>query len=77
MTPMTPTEDIRSARHRLAAEFDNDLDQIVADLRRKQRESGREYIVLEPRRPIAARTTSQSLQRNGGSGGNQVGGHSH
>jgi len=68
MTPMTPTEDIRAARHKLAAEFDNDLDRIVADLRRKQRESGREYITLQPRRPIAIGTTNKSLQRSGGSG---------
>lgn len=43
---MTPTEDIRAARHRLAARFDNDLDRIVADLRRQQRESGRDYTTL-------------------------------
>jgi hypothetical protein len=67
MNPMTPTEDIRAARHRLAAQFDNDLDRIVEDLRRQQRESGREYITLEPRRPTAIGTTNNSLQRSGGS----------
>ena len=59
MTPLTPTEDIRAARHSLAAEFDNDLDRIVADLRPKQRESGREYITREPRQPIAIGTTKR------------------
>lgn len=67
MNPMTPTEDIRAARHRLAAQFDNDLDRIVEDLRRQQRESGREYITLEPRHPIPTGTTNKSLQRSGGS----------
>jgi hypothetical protein len=67
MTPMTPTEDIRAARHKLAARLDNDLDRIVEDLRRQQRESGYEYITLEPRQPIAISTTNKSLQRSGGS----------
>jgi len=66
MTPMTPTEDIRAARHKLAHQFDNDLDRIVADLRRKQQESGREYITLEPRQPVAIGSTNKSLQWSGG-----------
>jgi hypothetical protein len=61
MTPMTPTEDIRAARHRLAAQFDNDLDRIVADLRAQQRESGREYITLPPRRPTRTDTTNKTM----------------
>ena len=40
------TKEIREIRHRLAAKFDNDLDQIVDDLRRQQRESGLEYVDL-------------------------------
>lgn len=67
MTPMTPTEDIRAARHRLAAQFDNDLDRIVEDLRRQQRESGCEYITLQPRHPIVTSATNKSLQRGVGS----------
>ena len=50
MDPLTPTEDIRAARHRLAAKFDNDLDRIVADLRRQESESSAEF-VSRPRRP--------------------------
>ena len=69
MTPVTPTEDIRAARHRRAAQFDNDLDRIVEDLRRQQRESGREYITLPPRRPMHADTTSNCVNRSGESGG--------
>ncbi|MEM9352545.1 MAG: hypothetical protein AAGA92_05990 [Planctomycetota bacterium] len=37
------TTEIREARRRLADKFDNDLDRIVDDLQRKQRESGRRY----------------------------------
>lgn len=66
MTPMTPTEDIRAARHRLAGHFNNDLDRIVEDLRRQQRDAACEYITLEPRRPTAPGTTNKSLQRSGG-----------
>lgn len=65
MTPMTPTEDIRAARQKLAALFDNDLDRIVADLRRQQRESGRKYITLPPRRLACTGTTNQSMHPTG------------
>ncbi len=65
MTPITPTEDIRAARHRLAAQFDNDLDRIVADLRRQQLESGRKYITLPPRRPIHTSTTNKTMHPSG------------
>ncbi len=35
------TEEIREIRHRLAAQFGNDLDRIFADIQRKEQESGR------------------------------------
>ncbi len=38
------TQQIRDSRHRLAAKFNNDLDQIVDDLQRQERESGRHYV---------------------------------
>jgi hypothetical protein len=63
MIPMSPTEEIRAARQRLAAQFDNDLDRIVADLRGQQRESGREYITLPKRAPRRDRTPIRSLAR--------------
>ena len=72
MIPLTPTEDIRAARHRLAAQFDNDLDRIVADLRRQQRESGREYITLPNRRPTYTETTNKSLDESRRSDRNHV-----
>jgi len=54
------TQQIRDTRHRLAAKFDNDLDQIVDDLQRQQRESGRQYI------DRSKQATSHAMQRSGG-----------
>ena len=51
MTPLTPTEDIRAARHSLAARFDNDLDRIVDDLRRQESESEAEFVIHPGRLP--------------------------
>ena len=65
MDPLTPTEDIRAARHRLAAKFDNDLDRIVTDLRQQQAESDAEFATLPSRPPI--QTTNHVL--HGSSGG--------
>ena len=65
MIPTSPTDDIRPARHKLSAEFDNDLDRIVADLRRQQRESGRQYITMPKRPPRCDRTTNKAIQRSG------------
>ncbi len=61
------TEEIRTIRHELAAHFDNDLDRIVEDLRRQQRESGREYIRLPKRLPRPERTTNKAVNPSGGS----------
>jgi len=44
-------EEIRAIRHKLAAKFDNNLDRILADLRRREKESGRNYVTL-PKRPV-------------------------
>ncbi len=64
MRPLTPTEDIRAARHKLAARFDNDLDRIVADLRRQEEESSAEFVTLGSRRPVDAAVSTAA-----GSGG--------
>lgn len=64
MEPLTPTEDIRAARHRLAAKFDNDLERIVADLRQQQAESDAEFATLASRPPI--QTTNQVLHESSG-----------
>jgi hypothetical protein len=42
-------EEIRRVRRAHASQFDNDLSAIVADLRRLERESGRNYVNFPPR----------------------------
>ena len=54
------TKQIRESRHRLAARFDNDLDRIVDDLQRRQRESGR--LVVDR----SEDATNHAMQRSGG-----------
>jgi len=54
------TQQIREARHRLAAKFNNDLDRIVDDLQRQQRESGRCYV------DRSKQATNHAMQRSGG-----------
>ena len=54
------TQQIREARHRLAAKFDNDLDRIVDDLQRQQRESGRHYV------DRSQQAANHAMQRSGG-----------
>lgn len=44
-------EEVRKAREAYAAKFNYDLDAIVEDLRRQQRESGRTFVSYPPRRP--------------------------
>lgn len=70
MNPLTPTEDIRAARHKLAAKFDNDLDRIVADLRHQEAKSDAEFITLPSRAP--KHTTNQTLNQSRQSGRDQV-----
>ena len=57
------TQEIRDIRHRLADRFDNDLNAIVADLQRQERESGREFI---DRRKSECNTHNKMLDRSGG-----------
>ena len=44
------TNDIRRIRHDLAAQFGNDLDAILADIRKREAMDGRTYVSLSPRR---------------------------
>jgi hypothetical protein len=44
------TEEIRGIRRNLAAQFGNDLDLILADVRRREASDGRTYVSLPPRR---------------------------
>jgi hypothetical protein len=54
------TQQIRDTRHRLAAKFDNDLDRIVNDLQRQQRESDRHYV------DRSKQATNHAVHRSGG-----------
>ncbi|MEM6471712.1 MAG: hypothetical protein AAF802_19280 [Planctomycetota bacterium] len=54
------TQQIRESRHRLAAKFDNDLDRIVDDLQRQQRDSGRHIV------DRSKDATNHAMQRSGG-----------
>ena len=54
------TEEIREIRHRLAEKFDNDVDRIGEDLRRRQDASGRRLVQL-PKRP--PRITVRAVKR--------------
>lgn len=58
------TEAIRGIRHRLAAQFDNDVYRIGAELRRRQAASGRQVVRLPSRQPVAT-TTNKSINRSG------------
>ena len=42
-------DQIRGIRRHLAAQFGNDLDLILADIRRRERSDGRNYVSLPPR----------------------------
>ena len=66
------TEEIREIRHQLAARFDNDVDRIGDDLRRREPESGRRAVQLPRRPPHATAATTESLHPSGGSGGSPV-----
>jgi hypothetical protein len=61
-------EEIRDIRHRLAAQFDNDVHRIGAEIRRAQAASGRRVVRRPRRQPLTSNTTNKSLQRSGGSG---------
>jgi len=44
------TDEIRSIRRDLAAQFGNDLDQILDDIRKRESLDGRRYVSLSPRK---------------------------
>jgi hypothetical protein len=50
-------DEIRATRRRLAAQFDNNLSEIIEDLRGRQQTDGRTYITREPR--LTERTTDE------------------
>jgi hypothetical protein len=50
MTDDPIVAEIRKVRHAHAAQFNNDLAAICADIRRREKESGRQYVSFPPRR---------------------------
>jgi hypothetical protein len=54
------TEEIRNIRHSLAAQFDNDVSRIFADVRQREASDGRIYVAL-PKRPARTRTAEQKV----------------
>lgn len=46
-----PTDEIKAVRHRLGAEFGFDLHRIIEDTRKRQQESGRQYVRMSKRNP--------------------------
>lgn len=53
-------EEIRQIRENYAAQFDYDIDAIVKDIQRQQRESGREYVTLTPHHSIRVAENTES-----------------
>ena len=64
MAPNPITEEIREIRHRLAAQFDNDVSRIGAETRRRQTASGRLVIRLPRRTPVGGESLSQRTEVN-------------
>ena len=53
------TEEIREIRHRLAAQCDNVVHRIGAEIRRRQVESGRRIVRLPKRQPVVPNTVNR------------------
>ncbi|TWU27955.1 hypothetical protein [Novipirellula artificiosorum] len=60
-----PTDAIREIKHRLGAESGFDVHRIAEETRRRQRESGRKYLTLPPRRPEAVTAGNHPMQSRG------------
>jgi len=52
-------DEIRQIRHSLAAQFDNDLEAILADIRTREALDGRKYVTLAPRKILSRSGNSQ------------------
>ena len=62
MVPNPITEEIREIRHRLAAQFENDVFRIGAETRRRQTASGRRVVRLPSRTPADRKSSSQGTK---------------
>ena len=60
------TDEIRGIRHALAAQFGNDLDLILTDIRRREASDGRTYVSLSPR--VASRKPDEQTDTRETSG---------
>lgn len=69
------TEEVRGIRHQLAERFDNDVDRIGDDLRRREAVSGRRIVRLPKRPPRTIAATNKAMHASGGSGGMPVDAH--
>ena len=58
-------EAIHRTREEYAKSFNDDLDAIFADLRRKEAESGREVVTLTRKSGLASRWSGQAKDRSG------------
>lgn len=65
MVPNAITEEIREIRHRLAAQFDNNIDRIGAETRRRQVASGRRVIRLPSRTPANGTAANRAVISSG------------
>lgn len=53
------TDEIRGIRRDLAAQFGDDLDLILADIRKREASDGRSYVSLPPR--VVSRKTDEQI----------------
>lgn len=58
-----PTDEIKALRHRMGAELGFDLHRIVEDVRRRQAESGLEYVRLCKKEPQIALRSAEAADR--------------
>jgi len=56
-------EEIREIRQKHSQKFNHDIHAICEDLRRRERESGREFVALPPKRPRDGMKTESSSQK--------------
>jgi len=56
-------EEVRKTRDEYAAKFNYNLDEIFADLQKKQAESGREYVSFISRKPPASETNPENEKK--------------
>ena len=50
-------DEVRAVRDAIAKKHDYDISKIAEAVRTKERESGRKYVTLPPRKPVSTRKT--------------------